>query len=65
MFFSDCLLWLQSASTAAWQLCTLWKDGQTDPDQAMQDPGLTKNACTIIFVLIYFRGQQTFSAKDR
>lgn len=41
------------------------KDGQTDPDQAMQDPGLTKNACPIIFVLVYLRGQQTFSAKDR
>lgn len=42
----------------------LW-DGQTGTDQVMRDPGLTKDACSIIFVLVYLRSQQTFFCKGQ
>ena len=65
MFLPDCLLWLQSASTVQWQLCMLWVEEQIDPDQVIQDSGLTKDACGIISWLVDLRGQQIFSAKGR
>lgn len=65
MFFSDCLLWLQSASTVKWQLYMLWVDEQTEPDPVILAAGLTEDNCGIISLLVYLRDQKIFTAKGR
>ena len=65
MFFSDCLLWLQSAPAVMLWLSACCKERGKQRGQEMWDLSLTKDTCSIIFLLVYLRGQQTFSEKGR